>query len=141
MISAPASSAEDAIQRHPQRPPEVQQEGVTEPEALHGAGQPEPLPVEGTSEAGDPEFNAKLAVDTPQLLVNALRMIRVAMQEFITDGKIQVCDGFVVVADLVAMMKNVLHILMEVEQATAIIDRYGAQFFQTGFISKRLEHL
>ena len=88
----PASSAEDATQLHPQRPPEVQQEGVTEPEALHGAGQPEPLPVEGTSEAGDPEFNAKLAVETPQLLVNALRMIRVAMQKLITVGKIEVWD-------------------------------------------------
>ena len=126
MISAPASSAEDAIQRHPQRPPEVQQEGVTEPEAMPGAVQSEPLLVEGTSEAGDPEFNAKLAVDTPQLLVNALRMIRVAMQEFITDGKIKVWDGFVVVAGLVAMMNNVFRIRMGVGQATSIIDRCGA---------------
>ena len=77
----PAASAEDAIQRYPESFSEVQQEGVTEPQALPVAVRSEPLPVEGISEAGDPDFNATPSVDIPLILFNALRMIRVATQE------------------------------------------------------------
>ena len=57
-------------------------------------------------------------------------MITVPMQELINDGKIQVWDGFVVVAGLVVTMNKVFQTLMGVEQVTMIIDRYGAQFFR-----------
>ena len=96
----------------------------------------EPLPVEGISEAGDPDFNATPSVDIPLIMFNPLRMIRVAMQESINNIKFKVRDGFVVVADLVVTMTKIFQTLMCVEQVALIINRHGVEFFQICFLGK-----
>ena len=70
---------------------------------------------------------------------DALCTLRVALQELIICGKLHVQYGFANVGDLVETMTSVYKTEMCENKVTMIINRYGKQFLDIGFLNNSLD--